>query len=128
MVSPKDVLSPADYANYRNVRAVSILFVLLGSVLVLGGISTATQANPNPERQIHPALAFGVAAVGLAGALGGIAALLGNRRLAVLAYVMAAVYVLVFPIGTILSYVLFTGLGRYLDSVERLRDGGVRRT
>ena len=64
----KDVLSAADYTNYRNVRAVSVLFVLFGSVLVLGGIGLALGKNPNPQEQIHPAVAVGIAVAGLAGA------------------------------------------------------------
>jgi hypothetical protein len=58
--------------------------------------------------------------VGLMGCVGGIAALCGNRRLAPLAYVMAAVYILGFPVGTILSFVMLTGLSRYLDSSDKL--------
>ena len=34
---------------------------------------------------------------------------------------MAAVYILSFPVGTILSFVMFKGLGRYLDSLDRMR-------
>jgi hypothetical protein len=59
--------------------------------------------------------------VGLAGAIGGIAARRGSRRLSSLVYVMAAIYVFGFPVGTILSVVMFKGLSRYLDSVEQLR-------
>lgn len=121
MARPRDVLSPAEYTNYRNVRAVAVLFVLLGCVLVLGGIGLAVGKNPNPREQVHPAAAVGIAAVGLAGACGGIATLRGSRRWAPLIYVTAAVYVFGCPLGTILSLVLFMGLGRYLRSVERVR-------
>lgn len=48
----------------------------------------------------------------------------GNRRWAPLVYGMAALYVLAFPLGTILSIVMFRGLGRYLDSRERVRATG----
>jgi hypothetical protein len=121
MASPKDVLSPDDYSNYRNVRAVSVLFVVLESVLVLGGIGLALDENKRSQEQIHPAVAVGIAIVGLAGAVGGVAALRGSRRWAPLVYVMAALYVFGFPIGTILSIVMFKGLSRYLGSVERIR-------
>ena len=114
-------LSPADYTNYRNVRAVSVLFILFGSVLVLGGVGLAFGKNSNPRERIHPAVGVGIATAGLAGAVGGVAALRGSRRWAPLVYIMAAVYVFGFPIGTILSLVLFTGLSRYLGSVERVR-------
>ena len=125
---PKEVLNSADYENYRNVRAVSVLFVLLGGVLVLGGIGIAVQKNPSPDNEIPPWAGIGIAVAGLAGAIGGVAALRGNRRFAPLVYVMAALYVLVCPIGTILSFVLLTGLSRYLDSVDRVTGASPRAT
>ena len=121
MASPKDVLSPEDYLNYRNIRAVSVLFVVLGSVLALGGIGLALDENRRSQEQIHSAVAAGIAIAGLAGAVGGIAALCGRQRWAPLVYVMAALYVFGFPIGTLLSIVMFKGLSRYLVSVERVR-------
>jgi hypothetical protein len=121
MADAKDVLTPDDYSNYRNVRAVSLLYVILGSVLVLGGIGLVLDENRSSQEQIHPAVAVGIALAGLAGAVGGIAALRGSRRWAPLVYVMAALYVFGFPIGTILSIVVFKGLSRYLDSVEKVR-------
>jgi hypothetical protein len=120
MANPKDVLSPADYSNYRSIRAVSMLFVVLGSILVLGGIGLALDTKRKSQEQIHPVIAIGIAIAGLAGAIGGIAALRGSRRWARLTYVMAALYVCAFPLGTILSIVMFRGLNRYLDSVERV--------
>ena len=128
MAKPEDVLSPSDYKNYRNVRAVSVLFVVLGSVLVLGGIGLAADKNRPQQEQIPPAAAIGIAVAGLAGAVGGVAALRGSRRWAPLVYVMAALYVLVFPIGTILSIVMFMGLSRYLESLERIRSHARRDT
>jgi hypothetical protein len=122
VANPKDILSPDDYSNYRNVRAVSVLFVVLGSVLVLGGVGLALDENKRSQEQMHPAVVAGIALVGLAGAVGGIAALRGSRRWAPLVYVMAALYVFGFPLGTILSIVMFKGLSRYLDSVEQVRE------
>jgi hypothetical protein len=118
---PKEVLSPADYTNYRNVRAAAVLFVVLGGILALGGISLAMQKKPGSERDIPPAAAIGIALVGSAGVVGGTAALRGSRRWAKLAYVMAVPYLVGFPIGTILSYVVLSGLSRYLDAKERVR-------
>ena len=126
MPKPEEVLSPGDYTNYRNVRAVSVLFVLLGGVLVLGGIMISVKENPNPNEQIPPAAGIGIALAGLAGAIGGVAALRGSRRWSPLVYVMAALYVLACPIGTILSFVMLTGLSRYLDSVERVEGASPR--
>lgn len=121
MAKPKDVLSPEDYLNYRNVRAVSVLFVVFGSVLALGGIGLAFDEDRRSQEEIHPALAVGIAVAGLAGAIGGIAALRGSRRWAPLVYGMAAVYIFGFPIGTILSVTMFRGLSRYLDNMEQIR-------
>jgi hypothetical protein len=121
MTKPKEVLSPEDYKNYRNVRAAVVLFVMFGGIFVLGGIGMATQQKPDPQRDIPPAAAIGIAIVSLAGVVGGIAALRGNRRWAKLVYVMAVPYFLVFPIGTIMSYIVLSGLSRYLDSKERVR-------
>jgi hypothetical protein len=115
----KEVLSADDYANYRNIRAVSVLFVVLGSILVAGGVGLALGERGTHE-DMHPAVAIGIAIVGMAGAIGGITALRGSRRFAPLVYVMAAVYVFGFPIGTILSIVMFAGLSGYLDSVAQL--------
>jgi hypothetical protein len=129
MAKPQEVLSSEDYRNYRNVRAVAVWFVVLGSLGVLGGIGGAVEERPGPEARasarkqepIHPALAVGIATVGLTGVAGGIATLRGSRRWAPLAYVMAALYVFGFSLGTILSWVILSGLSRYLDSVECIR-------
>ena len=32
MAKPKEVLSPEDYTNYRNVRAAAVLFVVFGGI------------------------------------------------------------------------------------------------
>lgn len=122
MGHPQHVLGAEEYTNYRNVRAVSVLFVLLGSILMLGGIGLATNKEPSPQQKVPLAGAIGIAVAGMAGAIGGFAALRGNRRWAYLAYGMAALYILAFPIGTVLSWAMFKGLPRYLESVERLRN------
>jgi hypothetical protein len=122
VANPKDVLRPNEYSNYRNVRAVSGLFVLVGSVLMLGGIVAATEEPSGQKEPMHPAVAVGIAVVGLTGAVGGVAALRGSRRWAPMMYVMAAIYVFGFPVGTVLSLVLFSGLRQYLLSVEKIRN------
>jgi TRAP-type C4-dicarboxylate transport system permease small subunit len=125
MARPKEVLSREDYENYRNVRAAAVLFVVFGGIFGSGGILMATNQKPDPHRDSYPAVGIGMAIVGLAGAVGGIAALRGNRQWAKLAYVMAVPYLLVFPIGTIMSYIVLSGLSRYLDSKERVRKATV---
>jgi len=119
MISPKNLLEPKEYKNYRNVRAASYLFVLIGCLIFLGGIGVAVEDSEQSE--MPRPVAVGFAVVGLAGAVGGVAALRGNRRWARLVYVMAALYVFGFPIGTLLSIAMFRGLSGYLDSVERIK-------
>ena len=46
MSTAKDILSPEDYKNYRKVRAVAVLFIVFGSVLLLGGIVLAVGGDP----------------------------------------------------------------------------------
>jgi hypothetical protein len=124
--SPEEILSEAEYRNYRNVRAVALLFIVLGGVLFLGGVSLAKQGSRAPDEQVPPAVAAGIAVVGLTGAVGGVATRLGSRRWAPLVKVMACLYVLAFPLGTILSYTLLRGLSEYLDCVDRVRRASAR--
>jgi hypothetical protein len=122
MAKAKEILSPEDYTNYRNVRAAAVLFVFFGSIFVLGGIGLATGHDPDPQQGIGPAGAIVFAAIfGLGGVVGGIAALRGNRRWAKLAYVAAVPYLFLVPLGTMMSYIVARGFSRYLDSKERLR-------
>jgi hypothetical protein len=62
-----------------------------------------------------------MAIFGLAGVVGGIAVLSGDRRWAKLAHVMSMPYALICPFGTIAFYIVHHGLSRYLDSKERVR-------
>ena len=78
MARAQDLLNPDDYRNYRNVRAVSILFVLLGSIIALGGLATALDDPPPNEEPIPLAASIIMGVVGLAGAVGGIAVLVGH--------------------------------------------------
>jgi hypothetical protein len=125
VANPEDVLNPSDYRNYRNIRAVSVLFIVFGSILALGLVIAITGQPPESRRPGEEELPRWAAAlggiVGLFGAVGGIAARRGNRRLAPLIYVMAFFYLFAIPLGTIMSYVMFKGLPRYLDSVQQLR-------
>jgi hypothetical protein len=126
MATAGEILNSEEYTNYRNVRAASLLFVLLGTMLALvGGMSLATGKAPNPNDP--PALVIGAGNVGLAGAVGGMAALRGSRRWAKLAYVMAVPWLLGFPLGTILSWVVLSGLSRYLASKQRICEATVER-
>lgn len=111
---PEDILSPSEYRNYRNVRAVSKLYVVLGSLIALAGLAALTdKENPAPDKA-PPAFGALLLVVGLCGAFGGIATLRRSKRWAPLVYVMGVLYILAFPLGTILSYVLLSGLSKYL--------------
>jgi hypothetical protein len=104
VAEPRDVLNPKDYRNYRNIRAISVLFIIFGGLLALGGLVLAF-AEPSPEmraskEEVPTWAAALIAAVGFFGVIGGIAARRGNRRWAPLVYVMAAFYILSFPVGT----------------------------
>jgi zinc transporter ZupT len=125
MAKPKGVLSLEDYENYRIVRASAVLFVLVGGFHVYFGIAVAAAQRPDPEQGIPLDIAVGIAIFGLAGVVGGITALLGNRRWAKVAYVMAVPYLLGFPLGTYISYKVLSGLSRYLDSKERIRQARI---
>lgn len=116
------ILGEAEYKNYRNVRAVSVLSVLVGVIMVIAGVSIAT-AGGTPERRLdtHPVVAVLAAIAGLAGAVSGVAILVGNKRLAPLVTATAWVFLIGFPIGTILGVALLTGLPQYLKSLDRLR-------
>ncbi len=121
MANPRDILSPEDYSNYRNFRAVSVLFVLIGVMGIIGGLVHAAGQVSDTNSDSHPAIGVFISIVGLASCTGGVAALCGSRRLAPLVFVIAALYIFAFPIGTLLSLVMFKGLWRYLGSVERVK-------
>lgn len=114
------------YRNYRNVRAVAVFYIILGVIFTLGTVVLLAAVHPDPERRLSPATKAGFAvflgAFGAAGVLGGFATLRGDRGRAKLVYAMAVLYLSAFPLGTILGLVMLTGLHRYLDSMDRLRD------
>lgn len=125
MADPKDLLEPAAYRNYRNVRAAAAFFILLGGLVLLGGIASAT----GPEEGSGPppplVVSIGLALAGLAGVVGGIVIRRGGRGWSPLIWVTAVVYLLFFPLGTLLGYVVLKGLPRYWESVQRIREEAV---
>jgi len=126
---PKDVLSHEDYSNYRNVRAVAVLFILFGSIYSLLGLAVGGEALGNagplasdPEDRTFTIVFFlFIGTIGVCGVVGGIATLCGNRGLAPLVKVMACLYLLGFPIGTLLGYVMLKGHSRYLESLDEIQ-------
>jgi len=122
----RDFLDKGDYSNYRNVRAAAAMFVVLGAILVLAGAGISL-IEPEPGHPGAPkALGIVLMLVGAAGAVGGVAVFRANPRWSKLVYVMACLYVLAFPLGTILSAVMFVGLARYLNNVARFREAAAR--
>lgn len=123
MAKPKEILNPADYSNYRNVRAAAVLYIFLSVFLVIGGIALVF-SSPEPEqpKPVPPAVAVGLAAVGVAGIVAGLAIRRANRRLTPLIYTIGFLYLLYFPIGTIVSIVVLRGLARYLDSADAVKN------
>ncbi len=124
MVRAQEILGQKDYANYRNVRAAAVLFIVFGGILAFGGIGILGEEKPDAEREIPQAAAVALVFVGIAGVSGGIAAQGGNRRWAKLAYVMAVPYLLIIPVGTLVGYVVLSGLSGYLESKEKIRIAG----
>src|SRR5262245_51439700 len=120
---PSESLPPKDYRHYRNVRAVALWFIVLGSIFVLAGLSMffVDDSKRDPQREEVPKpVCIVIAAVGLCGIVGGVATRRGNRTWGGYIKVMAVPYLFFFPIGTILSYILLTGLPRYFDSIDMI--------
>ena len=123
MTNAKEILNPADYSNYRNVRAAAVLYIFLSVFLVLGGIALLL-SSPEPEQQkpVPPVVAIGLTAAGVAGFVAGLAIQRGNRRLTPLIYTVGFLYLIYFPIGTIVSVVVLRGLARYLNSADEVKN------
>lgn len=121
-MKPKDVLTPADYQNYRNVRAVAFLFVFVSIIPIIIGVILLTTTYPPNQSKTATAMFNTVGVIALivaaAGIVGGVAVLRGDRKLKPLIYVTATMYVGYFPIGTLLSIILLKGLRRYFDSKD----------
>ena len=58
----------------------------------------------------------------MAGVVAGVAIRRANRRLTPLIYTVGFIYLLFFPIGTIVSAVLLRGLARYLNSADEVKN------
>lgn len=81
MKNIREFLDPTAYGNYRNIRAVSICFVVVGAIYALGGFAALSVKPPDPGSPPIPivfCLILGL--VGLSGFFGGFAALNGDPR------------------------------------------------
>jgi hypothetical protein len=98
------------------------MFIVIGVLLGLAGIMGLYLAQQPEAESSAIFVAIFMTILGLVGITGGIGVRLGDPSWSKLAYGMAAVYILAFPIGTILSIVLFIGLDRYLKDIARYRE------
>jgi hypothetical protein len=121
MANPKKILSKRDYENYRNIRAISVLFVIFGLILFVGGIQIALRVGGGAKSEVPRPAAAVMAICGIAGFVGGIAAIRGRKRWSRVIYFMAILYLAAIPLGTILGFIMLSGLSRYLTSAERLK-------
>jgi hypothetical protein len=81
----KEILRPSAYRNYRNVRAVAVLFNFLGGAFTRGVVAGIVQTLLGGGVKIGPFEAA-FACVGAVGLIGGIASLRGCRRWAPMIY------------------------------------------
>lgn len=117
-------LTPEEIRNYRDIRAVALFFIVLGSmfglaslIFVFGGV----KADPKWSSLENTALGVVMLLFGLSGVVGGIAVRMGNRQWGGIIRFMGWFYIIAFPIGTILSYTLLKGLKQYFTSMDRIR-------
>lgn len=124
MKRPKEVLSPEDYTNYRNIRAIAILYLPLAVCLLLIGFGTAfidmgVGAKP-AAFVIKYTFSFLVVLWGLAGLVGAVAVLQGSTKWSSLVWTVGGMYMAFFPLGTLLSIIFFRGLKKYYLSIDEI--------
>jgi hypothetical protein len=122
---PSEILTPEDYKNYREVRAVSVLFGFVASIAVLFSIGLVVATFSIEMNATMRNVCFGMDAIfvllGIAGVVGSVAAFRGNRKWSKFVWAVAGFYMAFFPVGTLLSFKIIRGLPRYLDSIEQIQ-------
>lgn len=82
---PDQVLTRDEYKNYRNIRAIALLFILLGTIFLLAGVMVVTKpddkAKQKDEEELPLIAKILVPILGFCGVLGGIAIRRGERSL-----------------------------------------------
>jgi len=102
-----------------------MLYIVLAIFIAFGGVGFGIMFSS--LKVSGTAIAIGIGISGLlllmavGGLLGAIAILRGNRKWSPLVWAVAAFYLGVFPLGTILSVIMFRGLRSYFDSIEQIR-------
>lgn len=122
MPTPKEVLSLDEFGNYRTIRQLAVAFVLFGLLGLLAALSMFTDgAVKLPPQESGSLIPILVASVAVCNLICGVATWLGSRKLAMVMYAFAVPQLLVFPLGTAMSYTLLKGLSRYMESVDLIR-------
>ncbi len=117
--SPAEVPSipqhtPEQTRIIRNIRAICILYILFGSIAVLAGIGMLSDGNGVP-----PAIACLVFAMGLAGIISAIGVLRRRTWGVLFCQIVSALYLLSFPVGTILGGYFLLNIGKVKDDFRR---------
>jgi len=93
----------------RNIRAICLLYLLFGTIAVLAGIGLLfDQSQP----QASPFLAWGILVGGCAGVVSAIGVLRKRSWGILVCQIVSAVYLLSFPIGTILGAYFLLNIGK----------------
>ena len=96
--------SPEQPKIARNIRAICVLYIVFGGLAILGGIGGLV-ANQGKMPWFAP---YTILALGLCGVISAVGVLRRRRWGLLFCQVMSAIYLLSFPIGTILGgYFLF---------------------
>ncbi len=96
----------------RNIRAICILYVFFGSIAVLGGIGILCANN----EKISPVIGCVPLALGLAGVISAIGVLRRRTWGIPFCQIISALYLMGFPIGTILGGYFLVNIGKVRDA------------
>jgi hypothetical protein len=127
MRSPKEILTPEEYRNYRGVRACAMANIVMGLLILLPGITLPFALNSekaaNPRGVLIFSLVFGgiIVLFGLASIVGNIALLRGQRKWSMFVYITSMMWFCMFPVGTLVSIIFLNGLKRYYESIDLLQ-------
>jgi len=113
--SPNDVTtvtvtsSPETLRIVRNIRAICILYVVFGAIAVLGGIGMLSDPK---DTKVSPSVAWAVVLGGSAGLISAIGVLRKSTWGIPVCQIVSALYLLGFPIGTILGGYFLLNIGK----------------
>lgn len=112
--------SPEQLRIGRNIRAICILYMILGSIAVLAGAGLLLERSG----EVSPPVALLVAALGLAGVVSA-AGVLGRRAWGIpFCQIVSGLYLLSFPIGTILGGYFLLNIGKVRTDFQRRANAG----